>query len=99
MLQVVIAFSLLQATRVQGVLDVCIEHVRTNLQQLNLTSGSLSSNVRSGCPRSHCLLATSHTLIGSESYVQYSVDRSTTSYLRLLLEFQTRFASYFIKQC
>ena len=82
----------IQAVVLRGALDACVEYLRVNSQSLDLFSGSLTNGVQIGCPRHHCLLPTSFTLMDRDSYVEFSV--STTEqvlYFRVQLEFQTRY--------
>ena len=81
----------LQAVELRNTLDACIEYLLVDTQRLDLFSGTLTMDVTTGCPRHHCLLATSFTVIAPDSFIEFS-DIGTTEelYFRVQLEFQTR---------
>ena len=81
-----------QSEELGGVLDVCVEYLTVNSESLDLFSGSLTSGVQIGCPRNHCLLPTSFTLMDSDSFIEFSVSETNAQfYFRVQLEFQTRY--------
>lgn len=93
MVDVGCSLSVLQASRLRGVLDVCVEFVRTSLQDIDLFGGDISSGVQSGCLDNQCVATSSFTLTSADSFLEFSVEERVTSYLKLVLEFQTRLAN------
>ena len=82
----------IQSVGLRGALDLCVEYLRANGQSLDLFSGSLTRGVQIGCPRHHCLLPTSFTLMDRDSYIEFSVSSTEqVLYFRVQLEFQTRY--------
>ncbi len=84
---------ILQAVDLQGALDVCIQYLMLDFSRIDLFSGTLTTGVQTGCPRHHCLLATSFTGTASDSYIEFNgTSRAEELYFRVQLEFQTRCA-------
>ena len=83
-------FHLVQAMRLRGSLDVCIDYVETSTRRLDLLAGDLSQGVQMGCPESQCLPQNSITFAENNSYVQFSVERQNTLFFKISLGFQTR---------
>ena len=76
--------------RLRGSLDVCIDYVETSTRRLDLLAGDLSQDVQMGCPESQCSPQNSITFAQNDSYAQFSVERQTTTFFKISLEFQTR---------
>ena len=68
-----------------------MDQVSTATHTINLSGGTLSSSVQNGCPDDQCLVNTSFTLTGNDSFIEFRAEEQTTSYFKLLLNFQTRY--------
>lgn len=78
-----------QDSRLRYVLEACVSQVSMATNTIDLFGGTLSSNVQRGCPG--CLVTTSFTLSGNDSFIEFRTEEETTSFITLLLEFQTRY--------